>query len=80
MMKAELDRMNAENEHLRTVLDEINGKYQSLKMHITSLMNHQHNPDAADQNKSADHKVFFSRTALGLIERNSKPLIYMIDV
>lgn len=59
MMKAELDRMNAENEHLRSVLDEINGKYQSLKMHITSLMNHQHNPDAADQNKSADHKVFF---------------------
>lgn len=48
VVKAELDRMNTENERLRAILDDTNAKYYSLKMHVLSILN---------QNKSDDHKV-----------------------
>lgn len=55
VLKAELDRMNTENERLRAILDQINDKYYSLKMHIISLLHHQQNPNP--EIKSDDHKV-----------------------
>ncbi|KAK4439776.1 WRKY transcription factor 6 [Sesamum alatum] len=56
VLKAELDRMNTENERLRAILNQINDKYYSLKMHIMSLLNHQQNPGSAEI-KSDDRKM-----------------------
>ncbi|KAK4484813.1 hypothetical protein RD792_007410 [Penstemon davidsonii] len=56
VVKTEIDQINTENERLRAFLNQINDKYYSLQMHIASLLNHQHNPNA--QNKVADfHKM-----------------------
>ncbi|KAH6786367.1 hypothetical protein C2S52_005919 [Perilla frutescens var. hirtella] len=52
-LKAELDRMNRENERLRAILDQINDKYYSLKMHVISLLQHQSNPNS--ETKSDGH-------------------------
>lgn len=53
-LKAELDRMNRENERLRAILDQINDKYYSLKMHVISLLQHQSNPS------SDDHEMIYN--------------------
>ncbi|KAL8462502.1 hypothetical protein ACS0TY_033508 [Phlomoides rotata] len=53
VVKAELDRMSTENERLRGVLDQINGKYYSLKMHILSILNH---PKSENKSDDVDHK------------------------
>ncbi|XP_011095415.1 probable WRKY transcription factor 31 [Sesamum indicum] len=57
VLKAELDRMNTENERLRAILNQINDKYYSLKMHIMSLSNHQQNPGSSAEIKSDDRKM-----------------------
>ncbi|KAI3456905.1 hypothetical protein Pfo_013568 [Paulownia fortunei] len=61
VLKAELDRMNTENEGLRAILNQINDKYYSLKKHIISLLHHQQNPTA--ENKSDDHKMIYKAAA-----------------
>ncbi|KAL0399204.1 UNVERIFIED_CONTAM: WRKY transcription factor 6 [Sesamum radiatum] len=57
VLKAELDRMNTENERLRAILNQINDKYYSLKMHIMSLSNHQQNPGSSADIKSDGRKM-----------------------
>ncbi|KAL0362846.1 UNVERIFIED_CONTAM: WRKY transcription factor 6 [Sesamum calycinum] len=60
VLKAELDRMNTENERLRAILNQINDKYYSLKMHIMSLSNHQQNTGSSAEIKSDDHKMIIN--------------------
>ncbi|KAG8386105.1 hypothetical protein BUALT_Bualt03G0114400 [Buddleja alternifolia] len=64
VLKAELDRMNTENERLRAILNQINDKYYSLKKHIMSLLHPQQNSNA--ENKSDDdHKMINTVTEGG---------------
>ncbi|KAL0443355.1 UNVERIFIED_CONTAM: hypothetical protein Slati_2058200 [Sesamum latifolium] len=60
VLKAELDRMNTENERLRAILNQINDKYYSLKMHIMTLSNHQQNPGSSAEIKSDDRKMILN--------------------
>nr|GMC85649.1 probable WRKY transcription factor 31 [Ipomoea batatas] len=41
VIKAELDRMNAENQHLRDMLHQATNNYSALQTHLTSLMQQQ---------------------------------------
>ncbi|XP_019162876.1 PREDICTED: WRKY transcription factor 6-like [Ipomoea nil] len=41
VIKAELDRMNAENQHLRDMLNQVTNNYSALQTHLTSLMQQQ---------------------------------------
>ncbi|PIN02157.1 hypothetical protein CDL12_25329 [Handroanthus impetiginosus] len=62
VLKAELDRMNTENERLRAIVNQINDKCYSLKMNIMSLLHRQQNPGT--ENKSdQDHKMINSMVA-----------------
>ncbi|KAL0353660.1 UNVERIFIED_CONTAM: WRKY transcription factor 6 [Sesamum angustifolium] len=60
VLKAELDRINTENERLRAILNQINDKYYSLKMHIMSLSNHQQNTGSSAEIKSDDPKMIIN--------------------
>lgn len=58
--------MNRENERLRGILDQINDKYHSLKMHIISLSQNQHNP--ISEAKAGNHKV--CKNSIYILELN----------
>ncbi|XVF70717.1 hypothetical protein PTKIN_Ptkin11bG0185100 [Pterospermum kingtungense] len=42
-VRAELERINAENQHLRVTLNQVNSNYYALQMHLVSLMQGQRN-------------------------------------
>ena len=42
-VRAELERINAENQRLRVTLNQVNSNYYALQMHLVSLMQQQRN-------------------------------------
>lgn len=43
VIKAELDRMNVENQHLRDMLNQVTNNYSALQTHLTTLIQQQQN-------------------------------------
>ncbi|XP_051125424.1 WRKY transcription factor 6-like [Andrographis paniculata] len=56
VLKAEIRRMNTENERLRGVLDQINDKYRSLRTHILSLSHHPNPQMIPEHSATAAHR------------------------
>lgn len=46
ILQAELDRMNNENQRLRSLLNQVNNNYQVLNMHVASLMQRRQNQNS----------------------------------
>ena len=45
-VRAELKRLNEENQRLRVTLNQVNSNYYALQMHLFSLMQRQRNPSS----------------------------------
>ncbi|XWS11242.1 hypothetical protein CRYUN_Cryun38cG0067400 [Craigia yunnanensis] len=61
-VRAELERINAENQHLRVTLNQVNSNYYALQMHLVSLMQRQRNlssagiSEATEMNRPTEEK------------------------
>lgn len=51
-LQVELERMNAENQKLRGMLNQVNNNYSSLQMHLVSLMQQQRQQQQQRSRKS----------------------------
>lgn len=53
-LKAELDRMNEENQRLKGLVSQVSHNYSALQMHLVSLMQQQNNEQTPNENESLD--------------------------
>ncbi|XP_043688488.1 probable WRKY transcription factor 31 [Telopea speciosissima] len=58
-LQAELDRMNEENQRLRGMLNQVSNNYNSLQMHLVTLMQQQQNrkPETTQEHEMLDGKL-----------------------
>lgn len=65
ILQAELDRMNNENQRLRSLLNQVNNNYQVLNMHVASLMQRR-------QNQNSESGEEHNKMLSGLVEENKR--------
>lgn len=49
MIKSEIEKMNTENERLRTIFKQVSDKYRDLQTHVYQVLHHQHNSNVEQQ-------------------------------
>lgn len=54
--RAELERINAENQRLRVTLNQVNSNYYALQMHLVSLMQRKRNQRSVETSEPS-HEV-----------------------
>lgn len=57
VLQAEVDRMNAENQRLREMLNQVSGNYSALQMHLVAVMqSQQQKVDRVEEDNQVDEK------------------------
>ncbi|XP_022771770.1 probable WRKY transcription factor 31 [Durio zibethinus] len=70
VLQAELERMNAENQRLREMLSQVTSNYNTVQMHLVTLMQQQHDVKAEkteEQDQMMKEKLEQKKTNGGLI-------------
>ncbi|KAA8524706.1 hypothetical protein F0562_011129 [Nyssa sinensis] len=57
VLQAEVERMNSENQHLREMLNQVSNNYNTLQVHLVTLMKQQQDQKADNTNQKHDQMV-----------------------
>ncbi|CAK9179318.1 unnamed protein product [Ilex paraguariensis] len=57
VLQAELNRLNTENHRLREILNQVNKNYNTLQIHLATLMQHHQDPKPKNTDQEHDCKV-----------------------